>query len=51
MGHVGHRMAYLLIEAIGPRQVIDGGVDSPPEVLKNHGEYVCRYNQLINLSE
>lgn len=51
MGHVGHHMAYLLIEVVGPRQVIDGGVDSPPEVLKNHDEYVCRCNQLIDIPE
>jgi hypothetical protein len=42
VGRTGQHIAYLLVEVIGPGQVIDGGVDSPPKVLKNHGEYVCR---------
>jgi hypothetical protein len=46
MGRTGQHIAYLLVEVIGPRQVIDGGVDSPPKVLKNHGEYVYRCKQL-----
>jgi len=33
-------MAYLLIEVVGPCQVIDGGVNSPPQILENHGESV-----------
>lgn len=51
MGRTGQHIAYLLVEVIGPRQVIDGGVDSPPKVLKNHGEYVCRCKQLKRENE
>jgi hypothetical protein len=35
-------LAYLLIEVVGPCQVIDGGVNSPPQILKNHGKFLFR---------
>jgi hypothetical protein len=47
MGRTGQHIAYLLVEVIGPRQVIDGGVDSPPKVLKNHGEYEQAFDDML----
>jgi hypothetical protein len=29
-------VTHLLIEVVRPREVIDGGVDTPPKILKNH---------------
>jgi hypothetical protein len=31
---------YLLIEVVRPRHIIDGGINAPPQILKNHLEYV-----------
>lgn len=32
------RAAHLLVKIVGPCQIIDGGIDSPAEILEDHGE-------------